>query len=747
MASLQVIDSTLFRLVNQSMANRTLDWLIMNLGGNRLFVPFVLLLWVLLLWKGGRRGRLCVLFLVLAIAATDGVVCNTVRKALGRPGPCVALPDARCLFGAIDAVSMPSSDVANWFAATLVCFNFYRRSWLVLLPAAALVAFAQVYAGAHFPADVIVGALLGTGCAGAILWSSEYIWRSLGQRFFPLWWQKLPSLLLVESLGRGESERGGSTVIEGSELDQHWLRLGYVLTVGLLLFRLGYIASGVIELSNDEAYQWLWSKHLALSYFSKPPAIAFIQFASTSIWGDTHLGVRFFSPVFAATLSVAMLRFLARELGARQASLALLIITSVPLMGVGTILMTIDAPLVLCWTLAMFSGWRAVQPRGTVTQWLLTGLAAGLGFLSKYSAAYLLVCWTLFFILWRPARAHLRRPGPYLALLIFALCTLPVVMWNAGHHWITVQHVAENAGISSRWRPTSRFFWEFLLTEAGLLNPVFFVGAIWAMAAFWTHWRERPLELYFFCMGGAVFLGHCGWSLRSRVMPNWIAPAVVPMFCLMVSYWDERWRKGARWVKRWLSGGLVLGLAAVAVMHNTDLIGVLAGRPLPGDVDPLRRVRGYAETAAYVERARENLAQEGKPVFILCGHYGITGLFTFYLPAARAALQNLPLVYERSSPEPGDQLYFWPEYRYADQRKGQNAIYVVEPGACRLEPAWPWKWLMGQEIGFAEVPPAVTTPPVLAREFESTKDLGIHEVKIGGRVFKRVQLFECRNLR
>jgi len=81
-----------------------------------------------------------------------------------------------------------------------------------------------------------------------------------------------------------------------AEREQRWLWLGYVLTALLLLFRLGYIASGVIELSNDEAYQWLWSKHLALSYYSKPPAIAFIQFAGTALWGDTELGVRFFSP-------------------------------------------------------------------------------------------------------------------------------------------------------------------------------------------------------------------------------------------------------------------------------------------------------------------------------------------------------------------------------------------------------------------------------------------------------------------
>src|SRR5213079_1179233 len=76
--------------------------------------------------------------------------------------------------------------------------------------------------------------------------------------------------------------------------ERRWLVSGYILILLLLLFRLVYLASGTIELSNDEAYQWLWSKHLALSYFSKPPGIAFVQFAGTWLWGDTQFGVRFF---------------------------------------------------------------------------------------------------------------------------------------------------------------------------------------------------------------------------------------------------------------------------------------------------------------------------------------------------------------------------------------------------------------------------------------------------------------------
>jgi len=546
------------------------------------------------------------------------------------------------------------------------------------------------------------------------------------------------------------SEHGDS----GSEIalrefrrNQRWFRLGCVLIAASLLCRLAYLASGATELTKDEAYQWLWSKHLALSYYSKPLGIALIQFAGTRLWGDTEFGVRFFSPAFAAVLSLVVLRFMACEVGARQGVLLLLIVTAAPLLGIGAVLMTIDPPLVLCWTLAMLAGWRAVQPGGTTKQWALAGTAAGLGFLSKYSALYLIFCWALFFLLWRPARVQLRKPGPYVALLILGLSTLPMLFWNSQHGWTTVRHVADNAGIASAWKPTLRFFWDFLFTEAALLNPVFFLGALWAMAAFWKRRHDDPLWLYFFCFGGPVFLGHLAYSLHSRILPNWIAPAVLPMFCLMVAYWDARWREGARWVKSWLLGGLLFGLAVVGVLHQSNVIGMIAGHPLPAEMDPLRRARAWKETTAVVERARQKLLAEGKPAFIISDHYGLTGEFTFYLPGARASLRTRPLVCYQTSSTPNNQLYFWPEYRYRGARTGENAIYVTEQDPYRLEKGWLWRWLAGKEIGYAKSSPSIAAPPLILEEFESVRNLGVQEIKLGGRVFRRVQLFECRNLR
>ena len=78
------------------------------------------------------------------------------------------------------------------------------------------------------------------------------------------------------------------------------------------------------------------------------------------------------------------------------------------------------------------------------------------------------------------------------------------------------------------------------------------------------------------------------------MLPNWIAPSVLPLFCLMVIYWDTKWRLGAAKLKPWLVAGLALGFVAVALAHNTDLLQKLTGRRLPVNQDPLHRVREWS---------------------------------------------------------------------------------------------------------------------------------------------------------
>ncbi len=746
--SLQSLDVSIFRFINSSLSNPFFDQLMPFMSDSPWLAGIFIFICLWLLFLGGARGRICVLMFVLALALGNWMVCDTIKNAVGRLRPFSVLSGVhlRNGLGSVQyqlvpptgiaaykgSFSMPSSHAANWFSAALILFVYYRRSIFAMLPLAVLVCISRVYNGVHYPSDVLAGAALGVAYSAAVVFGFDRLWQTIGARWFPVWHARLPSLA-----------RPSFTAVDSPD-DAEWLRLGYLLIAFCFVLRLAYIGSGKIELSEDEAYQWLWSKHLALSYYSKPPLIAYTQFLGTHLWGDTEFGVRFFSPVIAAVLSLMVLRFLSRQAGAQLATLVVLAMTLTPLTALGATVMTVDPLSVLFWTAAMFAGWRAAQPEGTTRQWLWVGIWMGLGFVSKYTNLAHCVCWCVFFLHWPPARRHLGRPGPYLALLIVALFSLPVIIWNAQHHWITVVHVASDGQLGETWHRT--YVAEFLLTEAALLHPLFFVAALLAAVAFWRRDRNDPLSLYFFAMGAPLFLGYFILSWHSRILGNWIAPAIIPLFCLAAIYWWKRWEEGARALKPLLAGGLVFGAVVVLILHEPNLADKVLHRKLPAKMDLLRRVRGWKELAQVAGDARSQLEKkDGKPAFILCEHYGFTSQISFYLPEAKSRVGSDPLVYFQAGGPPQNQFYFWPDYL---DRKGQDALLVRQVDPPALRPDWLSRWWRHDpDILILDTPPARPLPADIQRQFESFTDLGFRDIIAGGDIVRRVQLIQCHHLR
>lgn len=717
---LQQADVALFRFLNQTLANPVFDLLMPFANGNALFGPALAIIAALLLWKGGARGKLFLLALVLALLLTDPLVVNNLKKLVGRERPFLVLDHVNLLAGKGGSGSFPSAHAANWFAALAVTLMYYRRSWRFMLPLACVVAISRVYNGVHFPSDVLAGALIGASAGFATVWLLNTAWAGIGRRWFPLWWQQLPSLANPSARIDTASEQPSSDALRSKQ----WFRLGILLIGVVLLARLVYIASGTIELSEDESYYWLWSQEPALSYYSKPPLVAYTIGLGTAIWGDTVLGIRFFPPVIAALIGVLMLRFVTREVGAKAGGALLVMLLTIPLLGVGSILMTIDPLSVLFWTAALLAGWKAIQPSGSTRDWLWVGLWMGLGLFTKYVAFLQLLCWAFVFLLIRDSRVHLKRPGPYLALLIQMLFLIPVAIWNQQHDWITVTHVSESTQAGASWKPTVRYLNDFFFSEFGLLNPFFFVAVWVAGFGIWRRKQRDRREVYLFCMGAPLFLFLLLYSLKARILPNWIAPSIVPLMTMTVFYWSDGWAHRPRWIRYWAGTGVVVGLLVATALHNTDLIERVTGHYLPVKLDPLRRVRAWEATAQEVGKARDALLEEGKPVFLIGHHFGLTSQLSFYLPESKSALaEGSRLVFFHSSDKPENQFFFWPGYT---NRTGQNAIFVVDFGPKNPQPVEP--------------------PAVLLEEFDSVTDLGMRPVHYEGRELRWIQLFQCRGL-
>src|SRR2546423_14996910 len=76
----------------------------------------------------------------------------------------------------------------------------------------------------------------------------------------------------------------------------------------LALVALRLVAAAWTPLTFDEAYYWMWSKHLASGYYDHPPGVAAVIRLGTMIAGDTELGVRLGSILLALPMSWAVYR-------------------------------------------------------------------------------------------------------------------------------------------------------------------------------------------------------------------------------------------------------------------------------------------------------------------------------------------------------------------------------------------------------------------------------------------------------
>ena len=116
--------------------------------------------------------------------------------------------------------------------------------------------------------------------------------------------------------------------------------------LGLVALRL--IAAAFTPITFDEAYYWMWSKHLAGGYYDHPPMAAVVIWLGTLIAGDTTFGVRLVSILLALPMSWAIYQAAAILFGSRRVAASSAILLNITLMAaVGTMIVTPDAPLLV----------------------------------------------------------------------------------------------------------------------------------------------------------------------------------------------------------------------------------------------------------------------------------------------------------------------------------------------------------------------------------------------------------------
>lgn len=180
---LQTIDTAVFYFINVTLQNPVFDWLMPFVTEKYTWFPVWGLAVILLLWKGGRQGRFMVLLIIPVIFLSDQISSSVIKPLFERTRPCVALEGVHLLRGMKTSYSFTSSHAANFFATATFFTYFYPRWKWLFFGLATLVGISRISVGVHYPFDVLGGAVLGTACALAVIYS----WKWIAERFGIAW--------------------------------------------------------------------------------------------------------------------------------------------------------------------------------------------------------------------------------------------------------------------------------------------------------------------------------------------------------------------------------------------------------------------------------------------------------------------------------------------------------------------------------------------------------------------------------
>jgi Dolichyl-phosphate-mannose-protein mannosyltransferase len=493
-------------------------------------------------------------------------------------------------------------------------------------------------------------------------------------------------------------------------LGKHWCRL---LAAALILLaaglHLGFLAFNCpLDLAPDEAHYWDWSRHLDWSYYSKGPLVAYLIRVSEELVGRwTNSGG--ISPAFAVRLpAVACGSLLLSSVyvltaqvyrSERLALAATAAALTLPVIGAGSSLMTIDAPYACCWGWALVLAHRAILD-GRAWWWAACGALVGLGLLAKFNMGLFIPSVALFLLFSHEHRRLLLRPGFWVMSGVAALGCVPILLWNMKYNWVTVRHVQGLAGMSEE----AHWHWEgpfaYIGAQCGLYLVFWFLAWVAAMVAH-RPWKEgNPGLRFLWWLSAPMFTVFLLFSFQTGGgEPNWPVTAYISGLVLAAGWLSRQLRAGPGWRRRWIwigaGSACALGITTNVLMHRGDVIypwlaqtarALDPDSPMPlRKVDPTCRLRGWRTLAGEVDRLRVELAASGQEPVIVGAGWALPGELAFYCAEHPTVHSIGPALGDRRS-----QYDLWHPNPIADQIvfAGQTFIVVGCDDARALQGAF-----------------------------------------------------------
>jgi undecaprenyl-diphosphatase len=345
-----------------------------------------------------------------------------------------------------------------------------------------------------------------------------------------------------------------------------------VTLVGLVFLWRLYLSS-TLQLHPDEAYYWLWSRNLDMSYFDHPPMVAYFIRLTTAI-SQSELWVRLSGALAMLLLSGLMWRLAMQLFNSTMVAAGSVILFNLyPVTMLGMLVITPDVPVLFFWVIGVCLFWEIIRGQRTWL-WYPLGLCFGASLLSKYTAILMPACFLLY-LLTTEDRRWLKTIHPYLALLLGLACFLPVVYWNSQHDWASFLFQFKN-GLGGETYSFARIA-EYLAGQLAVVGPAAWVLGLFAAIIALKHGDKR--ERLLICTSLPIIIFFALSSFKKVAGPNWPAFAYFSFSILIASYGLG---SHAKWRRPLWAASLLVTMAVTAIVTLQASFGLLElGRYAP----------------------------------------------------------------------------------------------------------------------------------------------------------------------
>jgi 4-amino-4-deoxy-L-arabinose transferase-like glycosyltransferase len=303
-----------------------------------------------------------------------------------------------------------------------------------------------------------------------------------------------------------------------------------VLVFLLLVCAVKLALAFYLELGNDEAYYWTYSRHLQWNYFDHPPGVAvWIRIFTANLSLENYGGfIRLGSVVGSALAAWFLYRTVVALHSERAGWFAVVLYHASFYAGITAGLYILpDSPQMVFWTASLYMIARLMKDGGW-RNWMLFGISTGLCIMCKVHGVFLWVGMGGYVVFYR--RAWLVQPYLYVSLLITMIIISPIFFWNLHYDFITYRFHSSRVTIDH-----FALLWKSFLRELGsqvtINNPVT-AGLI--VATFIARARKKlpsipALKVYDLIGLPLAFLLLFISLFRSTTLPHWSGPAYVSL--------------------------------------------------------------------------------------------------------------------------------------------------------------------------------------------------------------------------